>query len=92
MCQDFEANIGHITRLCPNKECTKCGIKGHFAFQCEAVASNEENHKSITIMEETCSAEDKEAKDIKTENFAMDQFSQSEEMALMYSLNPILSE
>ena len=28
ICQDFEKNVGHSTKLCPENICKKCGISG----------------------------------------------------------------
>ena len=34
VCQDFESNVGHEWKWCPNNMCKKCGQKGHTKFTC----------------------------------------------------------
>ena len=93
LCQEYENNIGHITRLCPNKQCKKCGQKGHFGYECENAVSTDENCKNIAIKKENCANVVKEEKyEIKTENYVSDEFSASEESAVMYSINYVSPE
>ena len=35
ICQDFEKNVGHSTKSCPENICKKCGLSGHSRLQCE---------------------------------------------------------
>ena len=116
VCQEYENNIGHITRFCPNKQCKICGQKGHFGFECENIiitrlcpnkqcricgkkghfgfeckdiVSRKENCKKIATKKENCSSTTvkEETDKIKTENHVSDEFSKSEESAVMYSIN-----
>ena len=34
ICQDFEENVGHVAKWCPNIVCQKCGQKGHVKMGC----------------------------------------------------------
>ena len=62
VCQEYENDIGHITSLCPNKECKKCGQKGHFGYECESL-------ENISIKKENCNIVEDNNDEIKTENY-----------------------
>ena len=34
LCQDFQLNVGHETKWCPNSSCKKCGQTGHTKIGC----------------------------------------------------------
>ena len=34
LCQDFELNVGHETKWCPNSSCKNCGQTGHTKIGC----------------------------------------------------------
>ena len=86
ICQEYENEIGHITRLCPDKECKKCGQMGHFGFECESL-------ENISIKKENCNIVEDNNDDIKTENYVNDEFSHSVgESSLMLNFNSISPE
>ena len=62
VCQEYENDVGHITSLCPNKECKKCGQKGHFGYECESL-------ENISIKKENCNIVEDNNHKIKTENY-----------------------
>ena len=88
VCQEYENEIGHITRLCPKKECKKCGQIGHFGYECESLVN-------ISIKKENCNSNIVEDNndEIKTENHVNDEFSESvKESSSMFNLESISPE
>ena len=94
LCQDYKVNVSHETSSCPNRECKKCGQKGHFRWDCmvddesliQTEVCIEKEIKSENCIKKEIKTENCIKKEIKTENVTSDEFSKEEENSLMYCL------